>query len=202
MGLDNIVARLSSNLQKELSGLEQKILGNTEILREGQFIKVVPIVTKGLIKVYTKKDDKILLLYYIKAGESCIMSYSSSLKNEASQIFAVTIEETTAILIPVERIKAMEKEKPEINAFFIQLFSLRYNDLLDTIHQVLFNKMDQRLIRYLYKKSELLESKKINLSHKQIADELGTAREVISRVMKKLENEKLIKQHQKMIEIL
>lgn len=174
----------------------------TEILREGQYIKVIPIVISGLIKVFTRYEDKELLLYYIKPNESCIMSFSASLKNQPSKIYAITEENTTALLLPVEKLIEWTRHFPDINVVFFQQFNLRYSELLDTINHLLFDQLDKRLSDYLIKKAELTGSNPMKISHRQIASELGTAREVISRVMKKLENEGKVKQNpNNMIEI-
>lgn len=176
---------------------------NTEILREGQYIKVIPIVVNGLIKVFTRSEDKELLLYYIKPNESCIMSFSASLKNQPSKIFAITEEDTTALLLPVDKVIEWTRQFPDINAVFFQQFNLRYSELLDTINHLLFDQLDKRLYDYLAKKSQLTSSNPLKISHRQIASELGTAREVISRIMKKLEIEGKVKQNpNNMIEIM
>ncbi len=174
----------------------------TEILREGQYTKVIPIVINGLIKVFTRYEDKELLLYYIKPNESCIMSFSASLKNLPSKIYAVTEENTEVLLLPVDKVIGWTKQFPDINSLFFQQFNTRYSDLLDTINHLLFDQLDKRLYDYLLKKSELTNSSQLKISHRQIASELGTAREVISRVMKKLENEGKVKQNNNFIEIL
>ena len=173
-----------------------------EILKEGQYVKVIPIVLSGLIKVFTRHEDKELLLYYIKPNESCVMSFAASVKNDPSKVFAITEEDTTALLLPVSKIPEWMKEFPAMNSLFFQQYNLRYSELLETIHHVLFDKMDKRLYDYLKEKVTLTEKNPINLSHRIIANELGTAREVISRVMKKLENEGKIKQHSSSIELL
>lgn len=167
---------------------------DSEILREGQYIKVIPVVISGLIKVFTRYEDKELLLYYIKPNESCIMSFSASLKNEPSKIFAVTEEITEVLLLPVDKVVIWTKHFPDINNLFFQQFNMRYSELLDTINHLLFDQLDKRLHDYLKKKSDLTNTNPLKISHRQIAGELGTAREVISRVMKKLENEGKVKQ--------
>lgn len=175
---------------------------DTELLKEGQYVKVIPIVMEGLIKVFTRHEDKELLLYYIQPNESCIMSFSASLKNDPSKVFAITEENTRALLLPVDKVADWTKQFPDINTLFFQQYNLRYSELLDTINHVLFDKMDKRLLDYLHKKVQLTGNNPIRLSHRQIANELGTAREVISRVMKKLENEGKVKQHAHSLEIL
>ncbi len=183
-------------------GTIQTIPEGTEILREGQYVKVVPLVIKGLIKVYTKQEDKELLLYYIQPEESCIMSFSSSLSNEPSKVYAITESETKALLLPASEMNKWIKQFPNLNNLFFGMFKLRYADLLETINHIIFNKLDQRILFYLKDKSELINSKVINITHKQIASELGTAREVVSRIIKKLEKEGLVLQLQEGIKLI
>ncbi len=183
-------------------GTIQAIPKGAEILREGQYVKVVPLVIEGLIKVYTKQEDKELLLYYIQPEESCIMSFSSSLTNEPSKVYAVTESDTKALLLPATQMNKWIKQYPNLNTMFFGMFKLRYADLLDTINHIIFNKLDQRILLYLKDKSKLISSKVISITHKQIANELGTAREVVSRILKKLEKEGLILQLQEGIKLL
>lgn len=192
--------KVFNNLPKELIRLIEEhstitdIPKATEILREGQYVKVLPIVINGLIKVYSRFDNKELLLYYIKSNESCIMSFTAGINNEPSKIFAITEEDCKVMLIPIDKLNIWIKEYPEFNSIFFNLYNLRYTDMLDTINQVLFNKMDSRLYDYLLTKVEFTKSNILKISHRQIANDLGSAREVISRVMKKLENENKIEQ--------
>jgi len=195
---------LSTALRGEIEefALLKELPKNMEILRQGQYVKAIPIVLKGLIKVFTRHEDRELLLYYIKPNESCIMSFTASLQNEPSSVFAITEEESTALLLPTDKISDWIKEYPDINMLFFQQYNVRYSELLNTIHHLLFDKMDKRLFDYLKEKAALTQKKTIKMSHRQIANELGTAREVISRVMKKLESEEKLIQHSNGIEVL
>ena len=179
-----------------------EIPAGTEILREGQYVKVIPIVVSGLIKVFSSFEDKDLLLYYIQPNESCIMSFSASLKNEPSKVYAITEEDSKLLLMPVDLVSSWIDQFPGINQLFYQQYNQRYTELLDTISHVLFNKMDVRLYDYLNEKTKITKQNPIKISHRIVANELGTAREVISRVMKKLEAEGKVKQHTNGIEIL
>ncbi len=174
----------------------------TELLREGQFVKVIPIVLEGVIKVFSRYEDKELLLYYIKPAESCVMSFAASLKNTPSQVFAITEEETTVLLLPVSKVDGWVKKFPNFNQLFFEQYNVRYNELLKTINHLLFDKLDVRLYTYLVEKKDITKKNPIKISHRQIANELGTAREVISRLIKKLEGEKKVKQLTNHIEIL
>ena len=122
------------------------------------------------------------------------MSFSAGLKNQPSIIYAVTEEDTTAILLPVDKVVEWIVQFPDINTLFFQQFNLRYNDLIDTVNHLIFDQLDKRLYDYLLKKVALTRVGSLKISHRQIAGELGTAREVISRLMKKLENEGKVKQ--------
>lgn len=197
-------SHLSPELAAEILKLSviKDIPKGTVILQEGQYVKVIPVVIDGLIKVYSSFEERELLLYYIQPKESCIMSFAASLKNEPSKIYAETEEDTKVILIPSDKVSRLTDSFPGMNTFFYRQFNLRYLELLDTISHVLFKKMDTRLYEYLQKKVKLTGQNPIKVSHSQIANELGTAREVISRVMKKLETEGKVHQHSNMIEIL
>ena len=179
----------------------KEIPADTVILEPGQHVRVVPFVLDGLIKVYTRHEEKELLLYYIKQAESCIMSFSAGIRNEPSRVRAITGGTTSALLLPVERISEWSRDFPEFNSLFFNLFTLRYNELVDSLRFVLFENLDQRLYHYLDEKAKLSGDKILSLSHRQIASDLGTAREVVSRLLKKLESEDKIIQHGSGIEI-
>ena len=201
--LEKSLSFLSSELREKVMASSQvmEIPKGTEILREGQYVKVIPIVLEGLVKVFSNFNEKDLLLYYIQPNESCVMSFASSLKNDPSKVYAITEEDSKILLMPVDKVIKWIDQFPSINQLFYQQYNLRYSELLETINHVLFNKMDKRLYDFLLEKKKVTQQNPIKISHRQIANELGTAREVISRVMKKLENERKVKQHSKSIEI-
>lgn len=184
------------------SAIVQEFEPQTEILREGQFVKAVPLVISGLVKVYTRFNDKELLLYYIQANESCIMSFSSGIRQEASKVFAITEEPSQLLLLPISSVMEWIKQFPEFNDLFFQYYNQRYYELLESIHQLLFNKMDSRVLDFLRKRQEMAGTPYIKLSHSRIANELGTAREVISRVIKRLETEGALSQTSEGIAVL
>ncbi|MDX1954223.1 MAG: Crp/Fnr family transcriptional regulator [Chitinophagaceae bacterium] len=198
------ISFLGSGLLNELEEHAdiREVPANTVLLRDGQYVKVIPIVLKGLIKVFVSFEEKELLLYYIQPGESCIMSFSASLKNEPSRIVAITEEDSVVLLLPVDKVGQWVKQFPGINQLFYQQYNLRYAELLDTINHLLFGRLDTRLFNYLVEKSRLRGEKVLALKHKQIAAELGTAREVVTRVIKRLEQEGKVKQVEGGIEVL
>jgi len=195
---------LGNELIEELIavGKVMEFESDTEILKEGQYVKVIPIVLHGLIKVYSRHEDKDLLLYYIQPDESCIMSFAAGINNEPSRVFAITEDFTRVLLLPSDRMPEWLKNHPAMNTLFFRQYNIRYAELLDTIHHLLYHKLDKRIYDYLMEKSQIRGEKILKIRHKQIASELGTAREVISRLLKKMEKEGIIFQHGDGIEIL
>lgn len=186
-----ILSFLSTELADEIikNSTIKKFTKGSEILREEQYVKVLPIVISGIVKVFSQFNERELLLYYIEPSQSCVMSFYAALKNTPSKVFAVTEEDSKILLIPVQHIPQWLKKYPDFNELFYNQFNLRYTELLDTISHILIDKMDKRLYVHLKKKLELTKKTVIKMSHSQLANELGTAREVITRVLKKLETE-------------
>ncbi len=174
----------------------------TEILKEEQYIKVLPIVLNGLVKVYSRFEEKELLLYYIEPSQSCVMTFHAALKHTPSKVYAITEENSQILLIPVEQLPKWLRDYPEFNELFYYQYNLRYTELLDTIKHLLVDKMDKSLFDHIKKKSLLTNNSPVNMSHSQIANELGTAREVISRILKKLEIEGKVEQNKDGIKII
>lgn len=173
-----------------------------EILHEGQSVKMIPLVLEGLIKVYTRNEDRELLLYYIEPQESCVMSFLAGIKNQPSKIFAITEKPTKVILLPSRKVESWIHQFPALNTLFYDLYNVRYSELIDTLNQLIFQKLDGRLLDYLKEKSRVNSSRLLDLRHREIALELGTSREVITRVLKKLEKEGKIRQQDRGIELI
>lgn len=200
----NILSFLRPDLLDEILAKSsvKAVPKGTEILREHQYVKVLPIVVDGLVKVYSKFDERELLLYYMEPAQSCVMSFYASLRNTPSRVIATTEKDSKILLMPVALLPKWLKEYPEFNELFYDQFNLRYSELLDTISHLLLDRMDKRLFEHLKRKIELTNGKSIKISHSQLANELGTAREVISRVMKKLETDELLIQNSGEIKII
>ncbi|OJJ22460.1 Crp/Fnr family transcriptional regulator [marine bacterium AO1-C] len=204
--MDKITEKLAHLNPKFVNEIAQhastlQVPQGSEILREGQYVKVIPVVLEGLIKVFTRYEDKELLLYYIQPKESCIMSFSANMNNEPSKVFAIAEEDSEVLLLPGQKLQEWQQQYTDVHQLFFQQYNLRYAELLSTIQHLLFDKMDKRVYDYLKEKVRLTEKNPIKLTHRKIADELGTAREVISRMMKKLENEGKVSQNQEGIKV-
>jgi CRP/FNR family transcriptional regulator, anaerobic regulatory protein len=171
----------------------RKFKADTVILQEDSYIKSIPLVVSGSIKVVrTDANGHEILLYYITAGESCIMSFLGGIHDETSKIKAIVEEDAEILLIPVDKASEWVKKFPEWSDFIFKLYHKRFEELLSVVNAIAFQKLDVRLLHLLKQKAELIHSKEIKVTHQQLAEELGTAREVVSRVAKQMENDGLI----------
>ena len=169
------------------------VKADTVILQEDSYIKSIPLVVSGSIKVVrTDANGHEILLYYITAGESCIMSFLGGIHDETSKIKAIVEEDAEILLIPVYKASEWVKKFPEWSDFIFKLYHKRFEELLSVVNAIAFQKLDVRLLHLLKQKAELMHSKEIKVTHQQLAEELGTAREVVSRVAKQMENDGLI----------
>ncbi len=194
-----------SLLNKEVyaSGMVKHFEAGTIILDIHSYIKSIPIVLSGSMKVTkTDQDHKEILLYYIKPGESCIMSFLAGIHNDTSKIRAIVEEDAEILLIPVNKASDWIKEFPEWTDFIFNLYQKRFEELLEVVNSVAFQKVDARLLHLLKGKADLYHTKELSVTHQQLADELGITREAASRVLKQMENDNLIQLSRNKISLL
>ncbi len=186
----SIEFRVSKELKAKL--LEWSIVKTYKegdvILNENAHIRSIPMVNRGSIRVMrTEKDGREILLYYIKAGESCVMSFLGGLHNETSKLKAEVEEDAEIWFLPIDKVPLLMRDYPEWLDYIFKLYHKRFEELLEVINAVAFKKVDERLLLLLNKKAELSQNKTISVTHEQLANELGTARVVVSRLLKQLE---------------
>lgn len=173
------------------------------IIEEHDYIKNVPIVLSGSIKVFKLDEDgKELLLYYIKPGESCVMSFLGAACNGTSKIRAVVEEQAEVLILPVYKAIDLIRDNPAWLEFIFQLYNRRFEELLAVVNAVVFQNVDDRLWDLLKTKVKMLNTMELNVTHQQVADELGTAREVVSRLLKQLERNNKIQLSRNKIKVL
>ena len=183
----------NSLLNQEIhqSGEIKFFVAGTVIVDINAYIKSIPIVLTGSIKVIrTDNEGREILLYYITPGESCIMSFLAGIHNDTSKIKAIVEEDVKLLLIPVDKASKWIKEYPEWSDFIFNLYQKRFEELLEVVNSVAFQKLDVRLFHLLKQKSLLFHSKEISITHHLLADELGITREAASRTLKQMENRK------------
>lgn len=180
--------------QLALVGISKKFKEGDVILEEDGYIKSIPIVSKGSLRVMRSDDDgREILLYYIKAGESCIMSFLGGMHHDKSKVRAIVEEDSEILFIPIEKLSILMRDYPEWLDYIFRLYHKRFEELLEVVNSIAFKKMDERLLNFIQKKCELNQNKILLVTHEQIANELGTARVVVSRLLKQMEDEGLVK---------
>ena len=140
----------------------------------------------------TEEDGREILLYYLGAGESCIMSILGGIHQETSKVKAIAEEKTKVLLVPANRMTMLLREHPEWMNYFFRIYHERFIELLEVVNAIAFRKMDERLLMLLHKKSDFTGSNLLLVTHEQLANELGTSRVVVSRLLKQMQEEKLV----------
>lgn len=195
------------DVRKALNGLDSALVeamlthgrvveipSGTELLKEGGYVRELPLVIHGLVRVFIGHEDKELLLYYIKPAESCVMSFSALLERLPSRINAVTERESALLLVPENRLRGWLADHPSLATLFFHQYNERYVDMLRTVEQVAFGDLMTRLLAHLKQLSAATGELLLDVRHARLAQELGSAREVITRTLKKLERDGALRQ--------
>ena len=173
------------------------------LLEPLRYIKIIPFVLKGTIRVIRQHEDgQELFIYYIKEGQSCAISLSTMMMDKTSNIKAIAEEDVELIGIPSATARRWYETYPSWRWFVLSTMDFRYDEILNTLDSVAFKKIDERLIAYLQSKSDNLQRPMLHITHQEIANELSTSREVISRLLKQLEQKGMLKLYRSKVEIL
>ena len=183
-------------LEKELleeiqeKGVRKTFCANEPLLREGQFISSFPLIIRGMIRISRTSDDgNELLLYYLKENEVCAMSLTCCMAHLTSNVMAVAEIETEALMLPVSLLDKWMCEYPSWRQFVMQTFQSRFRELVETIDSIAFLKLDERLIKYFNDRYRKSGNATFSGTHQELALQLNTSREVVSRLLKKLEKD-------------
>jgi CRP/FNR family transcriptional regulator, anaerobic regulatory protein len=173
------------------------------LLDIGQTVRVIPIVLSGTLKV-SRIDDEghEIFLYYIHSNESCAMTFTCCMEQHPSEIRIAADEDSEILTISLVSMEEWMMNYPTWKRFIMRTIRSRFNELLTMIDQIAFQRLDERLVHYLKEKSKSTHSAVINLSHEQISIDLASSREVISRLLKRLENEKKVVLYRNQIKLL
>lgn len=186
----------------EVGRLVEVPAGET-IMDIGQYIKNIPLLLSGAIKVLREDEDgDELLLYYLEQGETCSVTMACCVGHTKSEIRAITETDAKIVMVPAQKMEEwMAKYKGWRNYIF-ESYHNRLNELLQTVDSIAFKNLDQRLVDYLQKKVEVTNDNRIRNTHQEIAYDLHTSRVVVSRLLKKLEKMKKLVLHRSYIQIV
>ncbi|WP_298502466.1 Crp/Fnr family transcriptional regulator [uncultured Maribacter sp.] len=160
-----------------------------KIIEIGDYIKSMPLLVSGVVKILREdKDGDELLLYFLENGDTCAMTLSCCVGQSKSQIRAIAETNTKLIMIPVQKMEEWMSNYSSWRGFVLDSYHNRLNEVMETVDSIAFFKMDERLLKYLNDKARVTHNNTIHNTHQEIAYELHTSRVVVSRLLKKLEN--------------
>ena len=192
------------NLRKKIEeeGTIMEIPEGEMLMDIGGFIKFVPLVLEGSLRIMREdKDGNELLLYYVRKGETCAMSLTCCMGDARSNVRAIAEEATTVIAIPVRNMDLWTNQYQSWKSFVMHTYQKRFEELLATIDGIAFQRLDDRLEKVLKTKSETIGSNMLVITHQELATELNSSREVISRILKQMERRGMLKLGRNKIEL-
>ncbi|SDE44564.1 CRP/FNR family transcriptional regulator, anaerobic regulatory protein [Pricia antarctica] len=167
----------------------KEIPEGTKLMEIGDYIKSMPLLVSGVIKVLREDDNgDELLLYFLENGDTCAMTLNCCMTHTKSEIRAIAETDSKLIMVPIQNMEEWMAKYSSWRNFVLQSYNNRMNELLETLDSIAFLNMDQRLLKYLGDKARVTKSMIIRSTHQEIAYELHTSRVVVSRLLKKLEN--------------
>ena len=195
----------SNSLVEDINcnAVEQTFEAGHVLMRTGQYIKSTVLVLSGSIKIYREDDDGgEFFMYYLQPGQACAISMICATKNEQSQIMAKVVEDAELMMIPLPLMDKWMMQHRSWYEFVIDTYRSRFEEVLEVVNSIAFRAMDERLEFYLKRHKDACGCTDLKLSHQEIATELNTSREVVSRLLKKLEQRGKVNLHRNHIELL
>ncbi|SFI23581.1 Crp/Fnr family transcriptional regulator [Halpernia frigidisoli] len=203
--IDNFISIFEPELLREISetGIPKEFKEGDIIIEIGNYVKFIPLIISGNIKISREDDNgKELLLYFLEKGNTCAMTLTCCVGNAKSEIRAVAETDVSLIMIPVQKMDEWMIKYKTWRNFVLQSYQDRFMEVLETVDSIAFLNMDKRLLKYLANKVKISNSNIIETTHQQIADDLNTSRVVISRLLKTLERENLVELNRNSIKYL
>ena len=187
----------------EANAMLTNLNGGEVLMKIGKPVWGIPLLAKGTVKISRVNDEgQEILLYYVKAGETCAMAFTSWMTTQISSVKSTAEEECVLYIIPGKIADEWMQQYPSWKKFVMNTILDSFTEVVRSIDDIAFKKMDERLVGYLKDKSEISRSALVNLTHQQIADELGTNRVVVSRLLKKLETDGKLLLYRNQIKLL
>lgn len=196
---------LDDALKAHLSeiGMLQEIPAGTVLMQQGQYIKYTVLVLEGRIKLYREGEDiGEFFMYYLEPGDACAISMVCVASGKASEVMAKAVEDSVALMIPVRYMEALMKDYKSWYQFVIESYRRRFEEVLSVLDSTVFKNMDERLLSYIRSQAAKLGTQELKLTHQEIATDLNSSREVVSRLLKKMEQKGIVRLNRNSIEIL
>ena len=192
-------------LKKEIAQDGELVLFPADelIMDIGQKVEQIPLIVNGIVKVFREDEqDNEIFLYYLEPGEACAITMICSAREGYSKIKAIPVEDTTVVVLPISKLDEWMPKYQSWYFFVMDSYQDRFEELLKVVDAIAFRQMDERLLEYLHKTAEASNSRVIRETQTQIALELNSSREVVGRLLKKLEQQGVVKVSRTQIELL
>jgi len=173
-----------------------------ELMRTGQYFRSTMLIVEGLVKLYREGDNGgEFFVYYIEPGNACALSMVCASQQKTSELMARAMTPSKAIMVPIDKMDALMLEHKSWYYFVLETYRARFEEMLTVVDAIAFKAMDERLEFYLINQARTLETTIIKTTHQEIANDLNTSREVISRLLKKMEQNGMISLHRNQIDM-
>ena len=173
------------------------------IMDFGAYVKTLPLLYEGSLKIMRMNDKgEEIFLYYLSPGDTCASSFSCCMMQKKSLLKTEAEEDVSYIGVPLKYADLWMGQFPIWRNFIVQNYDKRLMELIETVDTIAFSKMDERLLDYLEKKAEVINSRKIPTTHQEIANDINASREAVSRLLKKMEKVQLVKLGRNVVEIM
>jgi CRP/FNR family transcriptional regulator len=184
-------------------GIYKEFKANDYLIEIGDYIKTMPLLLSGAIKILREDENgDELLLYFLERGDTCAMTLTCCMGQSKSRIRAVAETDGAMLMIPIEKMEEWLTKYKTWRNFVFDSYNVRLNEMLEAIDTLAFMNLDERLYKYLTDKAKVIGDTEIKNTHQEIAYEMHTSRVVISRLLKALELQGKIKLNRNKIEIL
>lgn len=203
--LENIFPQFEPALKEKLAEVctFREFKAGELLMQTGQYFKSTVLILKGRVKLYRESDDgSEFFMYYLQSGNACALSMICATRQETSQVLAKAEEDTQVLTVPISIMDDLMRDYKTWYYFVLDTYRSRFEELLVVIDQTVFKGMDERLLFYLKNQYEKLGTAELRITHHEIANDLSSSREVISRLLKKMEQKGLVNLHRNSIEWL
>jgi CRP/FNR family transcriptional regulator len=183
-------------------GIVREVPAGETLIRSGQFLKFTMLVAEGRIRIYREGETGgEIFMYDLEPGSACALSMICAASAKESQVMGKAETDAVVIMLPIGEMENLMREYKSWYRFVVESYRTRFEELLEVLDSVAFHNMDERLQHYLAKQSATTGSSALKLTHQEIAADLNSSREVISRLLKKMEQRGLVQLNRNVIEI-
>ncbi|RBL91089.1 Crp/Fnr family transcriptional regulator [Chitinophaga flava] len=203
--LDTHFPTLDSDLKQHLSdiGAIKEVPAGMVLMQQGQPIRYTVLVLEGRLKLYREGEDiGEFFMYYLEPGDACAISMVCVASGKASEVMAKAVDDSVVLMIPVRYMEALMRDYKSWYQFVIESYRRRFEEVLNVLDSTVFKSMDERLLSYIRAQADKLGTHELKLTHQEIATDLNSSREVVSRLLKKMEQKGIVKLNRNYIEVL